>query len=883
MGGGDLNSRVGDIASKASWQYRNNPDTELNENGRKLKKMCQSYNIKTLNNLSAYGKNFDGDFTYNKDGRKSQVDICLVNTSGLDAVTSFNIHHVPINFSDHTPISVELNFEINSTIPTSQVTADILSNNGDDAGRKPPKLPTKINWEAYAATATKDIEQLQQNLTSITEFTQDTVDMIVNDVNTIITKSANAYKVDERIVEHPAVLNDGDRSIQQISDGVSKQEIDSWNFILNSKNPKDLWEKISWKDSTLDTNIRYPSAEALGEHFQQKSIINDEIPFAFTNNPTYVDILDDPISDKEIKDASTKLKENKSTADGWSPKHVTSIAGALFTVLSILMNVILRCSIYPSQWRTTIVSAIFKNKGCSFLPKFYRPISLVHLLSKFFDFILLGRFMKWFVPHDLQSAYQKSKSVADPIFLLRCLTQYTKKKNKKLFVICIDFEGAFDKVSRHKLFTKLQLFGVGSVFLSCLIAIYALTDCVIYQKETTFTYHLLAGIKQGLPLSPWLFLFYINDIFDYFQAIFGCEGVLETIHLLIHADDTTLLASSREAAERKFKAMLQYCRLNHISLQVSKCEFIVINGDCSDREPFIFGDDSIDNVPYLSLLGSHLSQTGKLEDDLDLHMTKRRLAVHKFYNFMRANKLAPTPVKLKVLHACVASSLLHNCETFGAKIPKTLETTYCSLIKSCLGVRSNTPNKLVMVESGMPTLESMIRARQLSFFTNFVAQLKKDSSKKAVFDAIQDSKSEFIDHYVRLLVSHNSKDEIQQHYATKLTSEINDLAATGDNYKFRLYKLFNPDLKPLDLYNVHYKFPRLRMSAHRMPIETGRWRRLKREDRTCTSCNTLGDEEHYIYTCPEIDRNKLTDIPPLHELENYSKLSILMERIEDYL
>ena len=298
------------------------------------------------------------------------------------------------------------------------------------------------------------------------------------------------------------------------------------------------------------------SAEALGEHFQQKSIINDEIPFAFTNNPTYVDILDDPISDKEIQDASTKLKENKSTADGWSTKHVTSIAGALFTGLSILMNVILRCSIYPSQWRTTIVSAIFKNKGCSFLPKFYRPISLVHLLSKFFDFILLGRFMKWFIPHDLQSAYQKSKSVADPIFLLRCLIQYTKKKNKKLFVICIDFEGAFDKVSRHKLFTKLQLFGVGSVFLSCLIAIYALTDCVIYQKETTFTYHLLAGIKQGLPLSPWLFLFYINDIFDFFQAIFGCEGVLETIHLLIHADDTTLLASSREAAERKFKAML---------------------------------------------------------------------------------------------------------------------------------------------------------------------------------------------------------------------------------------------------------------------------------------------------------------------------------------
>jgi hypothetical protein len=852
------------------------------ENGRKLKKMCHNYNLKTLNNLSTHGQNFDGDFTYNKDGRRSQVDICLVNTSALEAVTSFNIHHIPINFSDHAPISVELSFEINSTIPTSQVTADILSNNGEDSDRKPPKLPTNINWDAYAATATKDLEQLKQNLTIVREFTQETVDTIVNDVNTIITRSANAYKVDDKTVEDAPVLNDGERSVQQISKDISAKEIESWNSILNSKNPKELWEKISWKDSTSDSNMKYPSAEALGEHFQQKSIINDEVPFAFTTT-NYVDVLDDPISDKEVQDASNKLKENKSTADGWSPKHVTSIAGALFAILSILMNVILRCSIYPSQWRTTIVSAIFKNKGSSFLPKFYRPISLVHLLSKFFDFILLGRFIKWFVPHDLQSAYQKFKSVADPVFLLRCLILYTKKHNKKLFVICIDFEGAFDKVSRHKLFTKLQLFGVGTLFLSCLISIYALTDCVIYQKETTFTYHLLAGIKQGLPLSPWLFLFYINDIFDYFHAIFGCDGVLEIIHLLIHADDTTLLASSREAAERKFKAMLQYCRMNHISLQVSKCEFIVINGDESDREPFIFGDDRIDNVPYLSLLGSHLSQTGKLEEDLELHISKRRLAVHKFYNFMRANKLAPVPVKLKVLHACVASSLLHNCETFGSKVPKALETTYYSLIKSCLGVRSNTPNLLVLVESGMPSLESMIRARQFSFFNNFVARLKVNSPKKTVFDAIQESKNEYIQHYVNLLILHKSKDEIQQHYANKLISEVNDLAASNDNYKFRLYKLFNPDLKPLDLRNVPYKFPRLRLSAHRMPIETGRWRRLKREERTCVSCETLGDEEHYIYTCPEIDRTDLTDIPPFHELEHYNKLYILIERIDDYL
>ena len=88
----------------------------------------------------------------------------------------------------------------------------------------------------------------------------------------------------------------------------------------------------------------------------------------------------------------------------------------------------------------------------------------------------------------------------------------------------------------------------------------------------------MAGIKQDLPFSPWLFLFYINDFFDYFKRIYRYNGILETIHLLIHADDTTLLAISRESAEQKFKTMLEFCKENHISLQISNCEFIIING-----------------------------------------------------------------------------------------------------------------------------------------------------------------------------------------------------------------------------------------------------------------------------------------------------------------
>ena len=205
-------------------------------------------------------------------------------------------------------------------------------------------------------------------------------------------------------------------TIAQISTGISKREIDSWNEILENRNSVDLWNKIAWKDKS-DEQLQYPSAESLGENFQDKSKISNETPFALNANNPYVPVLDDPISQTELEKASKRLKEKATTADGWSPRLVTSLSGTLFSILTILMNVILQNAIYPSKWRMTTVAAIFKNKGSSLLAKYYRPISLVQLLSKFFDFILLDRFVMWFVPHDCQSAYQKNETSADHVFL----------------------------------------------------------------------------------------------------------------------------------------------------------------------------------------------------------------------------------------------------------------------------------------------------------------------------------------------------------------------------------------------------------------------------------------------------------------------------------
>ena len=50
---------------------------------------------------------------------------------------------------------------------------------------------------------------------------------------------------------------------------------------------------------------------------------------------------------------------------------------------------------------------------------------------------------------------------------------------------------------------------------------------------------------------------------------------------------------------------------------------------------------------------------------------------------------------------------------------------------------------------------------------------------------------------------------------------------------------------------VSFSFTRLRLSSHRLRIETGRWSRIPRENRLC-ACGVIQDEAHAIQVCPNV-------------------------------
>ena len=479
-----------------------------------------------------------------------------------------------------------------------------------------------------------------------------------------------------------------------------------------------------------------------------------------------------------------------------------------------------------------------------------------------FDIILTNRFRKWFKPHDCQTAYQEGKCGVDHVFLLRSLIAQANRCKQVLYIIAADFDGAFDRISRSVLIQKLIKFGAGTVFVSCIASMYMSTDNIIFRGGEHVMYTLFSGIKQGLPLSPYLFIFYINDIFEVFEQTYGklSTNVYKMIHILVHADDVTLIAVSRDGAIAKLRTLCDYCNQNYIVPQFTKCEFIVINGKQCDITELPFGNSTLKHVNHLTILGSHISASGRLLDDLDLHMKKRYSSCMKFFNFCRQNKLAPISIKLKVMKAGVVNSLLCNCEAFGNLIPVGLETVYNKLIRCALNVRSNTPTLLMYIEAGLLPIKALIEARQYKFFKRFPSTIEALSSREFLLKSLIDDPSRYMNHYIHLKQKYECQEDIYRFHNTdvknKITTNVQKM-----KYRYQIYFQLNPKLKTSPFINCFHPLAkdvvRFRLGSHKLPIETGRWNRTKRELRFCTDCNVLGDEQHFIFTCPMIQRSDL--------------------------
>ena len=318
-------------------------------------------------------------------------------------------------------------------------------------------------------------------------------------------------------------------------------------------------------------------------------------------------------------------------------------------------------------------------------------------------------------------------------------------------------------------------------------------------------------------------------------------------HLLMHADDIMLLATSRVLMIEKVECLIRFCNDNFIRLQMSKCAVMCINSDRDDDyEPVKTNNIELKSANCEVYLGSSITNSFRLIDDVDADIKMRTNNVIKYFAFLRNNSNAPVEVKLLVLEACVTSSLLYNAETWANTKIDRLEVLYRRILKSILGIGVTTCTEFPYIELGVPSIRTRILMKQWEFWRK-INELDNETPLRQVIETAKRYNLKEIEHYISLSRKYNKKDEIKHEFFEKIKESIHRKAEEGRS-KYITYLQINPNLEIPSYYNDIFNYrqvsmiAKLRVSMHNLKIEMGRRTRTERGFRLCYCQEGVEDE-----------------------------------------
>ena len=186
-----------------------------------------------------------------------------------------------------------------------------------------------------------------------------------------------------------------------------------------------------------------------------------------------------------------------------------------------------------------------------------------------------------------QAGFRVGRGCRDQIFVMRQLAEKTIEKDGKMYAAYIDLEKAYDKVWREDMWRTLATYGVSGRLLKPVKALYENSKArVRVEDELTECFEVRQGVRQGCPLSPWLFNVFLDMVAREARAQFNGGVRLDkcTMQLLMFADDTVLLDETEEDLQHNVKEFSEAVKRHRLAMNKEKTATMVFSRkqvDCS--------------------------------------------------------------------------------------------------------------------------------------------------------------------------------------------------------------------------------------------------------------------------------------------------------------
>ena len=247
--------------------------------------------------------------------------------------------------------------------------------------------------------------------------------------------------------------------------------------------------------------------------------------------------------------------------------------------LCIIFSDAIRLGYFPLVWKSALVKMLPKpNKDAKFAKNF-RPISLLSCIGKILERILAQRISSFMEENNLfaksQSGFRRHRMTAEQLLRLSEESHMAFQKQQSVAALFLDAEAAFDKCWHNGIRFKLKKINLPDRIIRLLSSFLTDRTLTVFH-EGCFSHEVClgAGTPQGSPLSPLIYVIYVNDY---------PSDIEQSCSLSQFADDTAMWTASysRSFSVHKLQKALNslegWCRRWRVKLNGEKSHLVFIS------------------------------------------------------------------------------------------------------------------------------------------------------------------------------------------------------------------------------------------------------------------------------------------------------------------
>ena len=322
--------------------------------------------------------------------------------------------------------------------------------------------------------------------------------------------------------------------------------------------------------------------------------------------------------------------------------------------------------------RKGVITLIPKEESSSLKLQNWRPITLLNVDYKIASKAIAKR-IEHMLPsliHPDQTGFVKGRYIGENIRLISDIMEQTKKVNSPGILLSLDFQKAFDTLEWSCIHNALKIYNFGDSLRNWIKVFYTdIESAILNNGYATNWIKPSTGVRQGCPLSPYLFILTAELMSTKIRQSSDFKGISmfgKEIKISQFADDTNLLCADIFSVEKGLQIVVDFGEISGLKLNIDKTKAMWLGKWAANKNKPL-------NLKWVSsptrILGIYFSYDEKGNNEMNFNLKVNKMQTN--LDIWRSRDLTYFG-KVMIIKALGVSSLVYSASNIN--VPKDIVT-----------------------------------------------------------------------------------------------------------------------------------------------------------------------------------------------------------------